>query len=245
MTLDVSGGRVVGVLVEAPSGAALAPGVAAAWGTPAAGVPQLVKQLSHPELLASARRSFTEFTDEYRQDVIAIKITGQGRQTQWHAYLALKLWPDSAFPATRNVSGHAAAPNIIRIYSDFQFPYCRDLWDKALPAWEKEAALYRVAHYHFPLDFHKNAFAAAEASKCAAAQGAFWKMADRIFGEFGSWSRLPVRDADTQFRNYARSTDLNAATFDDCLTQRSFRGVVDAQVKSGLALGSAARRLYF
>lgn len=237
VTLDVSGGRVVGVLVEAATGTALARGVAAAWGMREADLPQLVRQLSSSELLASARRGFTEFTDESEQDMITVKVTGQGAQVRWRAYLALKIWPDAAFPATRNVSGRADAPNSIRIFSDFQCPYCRDLWHETLPGWARQTTQYRVAHYHFPLDFHKNAFAAAEASECAAAQGAFWKMADQIFAGFDVWNRLSARDAATQFRTYAGNAKLTPATFEKCMTQRSSRAVVDAQIKAGLTLG--------
>lgn len=237
LTLDVSGGRVVGVLVDAPTAAGVARGVGAAWGLKEAGLPALTRQLSAPGVVDGARGGLVQDTDESGQDFIALKVTGQGAQTHWRAYLGLRIWPDSAFGQTRNVSGQPGAPHTIRVFSDFQCPYCKELWDETRPSWEKQGGQYRLMHYHFPLNFHQNAFAAAEASECASAQGAFWKVAGALFADAAGWTRLDPAGAASRFRTYAQGAGLNMAAFDSCVARHTSRPAVQAQLDAGLALG--------
>ncbi|PTA67919.1 disulfide bond formation protein DsbA [Deinococcus arcticus] len=237
ITLDVAGGHVVGVLTETDNLNDLARGIAVGWGMGEADVPRLAQSLGQPQVLAQLRKGLQDFSDENATDFFVIKASGEGAATRYRAYTAVQIWPDSAFPATKNVTGSVGAPNTLRIFSDFQCPYCKQLWDTALPGWEGQAGVYRTAHYQFPLDFHKNAFSAAEASECAGAQGKFWPYADVLFDQFSSWTRLDPKDAPGRYSAYAKTAGLDTAAFKTCLGQRTFKTSVEAQYKAGQALG--------
>ncbi|MBZ9751380.1 DsbA family protein [Deinococcus sp. HMF7604] len=237
LTLDLAGGAVVGVLTETDNVPDLARGIAAGWGMKEADLAGLTNNLAAPQFLESAREGYQDFSDDNATDFLVIKVTGEGTQTRYRAYQAVQVWPASAFPATKNVSGAATAPNTLSIFSDFQCPYCKQLWDTALQTWERQPALYRTAHYQFPLDFHKNAYGAAEASECAGAQGKFWPYADTLFAQFSTWTRLDTPDAPGKFSAYAGTAGLNTAAFKTCLGQHTFKASVEAQIKAGMALG--------
>ncbi len=234
ITLDVTGGYVVGVLTETDSLDELARGVATGWGMGAPDLPKLKASLSNPQLLAAARSGFVQPSDDSGTDVIALKVTGEGSATRYAAYVAVNIWPDSAFPATKAVTGSAAAPVTLRVFSDFQCPYCKQMWDNAMPAWRKDSATYRVMHYEFPLSFHRNAQGAAEASECAAAQGKFWPFADQLFANFRTWTPLDPKETPAKYAGYAKAAGLDTAAFKTCVSQRTFRASVDAQMQAGL-----------
>ncbi|ANE44002.1 DsbA family protein [Deinococcus puniceus] len=235
ITLDVVGGRTVGVLAEASLGNAedAARAVLAAWGSPEENLAGLVKTFNDPKFQATARAGFVETTDDSGADLIAVKLTGTGAAARWNVYAAVNIQPDSLFPATTNALGNAGAPNVIRIFSDFQCPYCKQLWDTALVGWKAKPAEYRVLHHQFPLSFHKNAFAAAEASECAGAQGKFGAYADVLFARFSEWTPQAAPAANTSFNAYAKTAGLNATTFKLCLGSHSKKASVDAQFAAG------------
>lgn len=237
VTLDVVAGHVVGVLVEASSTADVARGIAAAWGSPEANVTKLQASLSSPQVLAAARKGLIQFSDDSGTDVIALKAAGDGAALRWTAYVAVKIWPDSAFPATQNVGGQVNAPSVLRIFSDFQCPYCKQMWDASMQTWETNPAQFRTFHYQFPLtQIHPNAFAAAEASECASAQGKFWPFADALFAQYSSWIKVRTADVPAQFSAYAKTTGLNVPAFTTCLSQHTFKASVEAQQKAGMAV---------
>ncbi|UBV43207.1 DsbA family protein [Deinococcus taeanensis] len=237
VTLDVVGGLVVGVLTQTDSIEGLARGIGAGWGLEAANLPKLQQSLSDPKLLTAARQGFVDVTDEGATDLIALKVTGDASAPRYLGYVAMKVWPDSAFPPAWAVTGSAEAPNVLRIFSDFQCPYCKLMWDKAMPAWRKASGTYRVVHYEFPLSFHRNALGAAEASECALAQGKFWPFADQLFANAATWTPLNPKDAPGRYSVYARAAGLDTAAFKTCLGQRTFKTSVDAQYRVGLSLG--------
>lgn len=60
-----------------------------------------------------------------------------------------------------------------------------------------------------PLEnLHKNAFKAAEASRCADEQGKYWEMHDRIFAN---------QNALEQWTPHAEAIGLDVAKFEDCM----------------------------
>ena len=234
VTPDVAGGRVVGVFVESDSVGGLTRGVAAGWNVTEKDLPKLTQNLSNPQLLTAARTGFVDLTDDSGTDLIALKVTGEGAATRYLGYVAMKVWPDSAFPPVRATTGAATAPNVLRIFSDFQCPYCKQLWDTSMREWRAAPAAYRVVHYEFPLSFHRNAQGAAEASECAAAQGRFMPFADQLFANFAAWTPLDPKDTPAKYAGYAKAAGLNTAAFKTCVGQRTFQADVDAQMKAGL-----------
>lgn len=227
-TLDVVAGRVVGVLVETTNTADLARGFGVAWDMTEKDLPELQKNLTSPGVLMSALRGIVDVADEYGTSVLALRRTGVG----WKAYLTLNILPESTFPRSANVTGQASAPNVIHLMSDFQCPYCQDLWTGDLAGWRKQPGQYRVVYHQFPLDFHKNAFAAAEASECAAAQGQFWPYSDRLFERFNQWTRLETVRATEKFALYAKEGGLNVAAFKTCMGKHTTQAEIKRQLAS-------------
>ncbi|MFT2719842.1 DsbA family protein [Deinococcus sp. A31D244] len=236
VTADVAGGRVVGVLVEADSVDGLARGLGAGWNVAEKDLPKLTQNLSNPQLLAAARTGYVDLTDDSGTDLIALKVTGTGSATRYLGYVAVKIWPDSAFPPVKAAVGAAGAPNVLRVFSDFQCPYCKQLWDSSMRDWRAAPASFRVVHYEFPLSFHRNAQGSAEASECAGAQGKFWAFADQLFANFATWTPLDPKDAPAKYAGYAKAAGLDTAAFKTCVGQRTFRADVDAQMKAGVGV---------
>lgn len=227
-TLDVVAGRVVGVLVETTDTADLARGFGVAWGMNEKDLPELQNDLSSPDVLISALRGIVETADESGSSLLALRRDG----LRWKAYLTLNVLPESAFPRSANVTGQAGAPNVIHLMSDFQCPYCQDLWQGDLARWRKQPGQYRVVYHQFPLEFHENAFAAAEASECAAAQGQFWPYSDRLFDRFNQWTRLNTAQATEKFALYAKEGGLDSAAFKTCMGNHTAQAEIKRQMAS-------------
>jgi len=235
ITLDVAGGRVVGLLVQGESAQDVARGLAAAWGGEEKNVAALAAQLGSEDVKAGARTA-----QGLRQDdegtVLRLRLSGTGKSERWSAYTALLIHPDSAFPAPVNAQGSPKAPHVLRVFSDFGCPYCKRMWDTAHKQWAAQPNVYRVVHYHFPLEQHPNAQPAAIASECAAAQGQFWVYADRLFASEG-WLRQPTSSVTGSFVDYAQALKLNVPTFQKCLTSEAPRRAVRTQYEAGLKVG--------
>lgn len=147
--------------------------------------------------------------------------------------------PSSAFATTKNVRGPANAPVVVRLYSDFQCPYCEKFEVETWPSLQKALGQnVRFEYHHFPLEsIHPNARPAAEASECAAQQGRFWAYHDALFApqNWTQWTKLS--NPNSAFITYAQRLKLNDSRFKDCLALRGGKAAVDAGVKEALSLG--------
>jgi protein-disulfide isomerase len=81
-----------------------------------------------------------------------------------------------------------------------------------------------------PLASHRQARQAAEAARCAGAEGRFWPYHDRLFTE-------QPRFAEEQLVAYAVDLGLNGGTFARCLTEHRFAREVEADRAEARALG--------
>lgn len=95
--------------------------------------------------------------------------------------------------------GSATAPVVLLVFSEFECPFCRKLFEAVLPTLEKEyVATGRVllAFRHLPLtSIHANAMPAAIASECAQSRGRFWDFHDRLFGSPDKLSSIVIASA--------------------------------------------------
>ena len=95
-------------------------------------------------------------------------------------------------------------------FADYQCPVCQlahTLLKKLDQEFEGKIAL---VFKDMPLPMHAQAAKAAEAARCAGAQGKFWEMHDLLFDNA---KRLEV----TQLKEYARTLKLDSERFDKCL----------------------------
>jgi protein-disulfide isomerase len=141
--------------------------------------------------------------------------------------------------AGAHVRGRADAPVTIVEFSDFHCPFCR----RANPVIQQVMAKYgdrvRLVYKDMPLDnLHPNARAAAEAARCAGAQGKFWEFHDKLFaGE--------PDVATATLNRFAQEIGINVATFEACVKARTPRAQVEASVQDGARLGVTGTPTFF
>jgi protein-disulfide isomerase len=77
--------------------------------------------------------------------------------------------------------GNKDAPLTMVEFTDFQCPFCKQFYTSTFAELKKnyiDTGKMRFYSRDLPLDFHPDAMRAAEAGRCAAEQGQFWKMRD-------------------------------------------------------------------
>ncbi len=89
----------------------------------------------------------------------------------------------------------------------------------------------------FPLSSHANAQKAAEAARCAGAQGAYWPMHARLFEEQKAWSGQPGAEALDLFVRYAEDLGLDTAAFRQCIESGQFGQQVREDLREGQQVG--------
>lgn len=143
------------------------------------------------------------------------------------ARLAPREVPEGAFGQDRLVLGEKGP--FLRVFSDFQCPFCQRLAREVLPALKPRAEKgeLRVSYRHFPLtEIHREALPAATASECAHRQGAFFAYHDRLMeGRLGDYLAL------------ARELGLEEKAFAACLQDPSAKAPVEADRALALRLG--------
>jgi protein-disulfide isomerase len=126
--------------------------------------------------------------------------------------------------------GPASAKVTIVEFSDFQCPFC----SRVVPTVEKIMKDYdgkvRLYFRHNPLPFHQNAPLAAEAAVAAEAQGKFWEMHDKMFGNQQALDRAGLEKD-------AQDIGLDMGKFKAALDSHSGKGKVDADLAAGKQIG--------
>jgi protein-disulfide isomerase len=116
------------------------------------------------------------------------------------------------------IRGRADAPVTLIEYSDFTCGYClkffRDTWPK-LQAKYVETGKLRFVYRDYPRADRGVGVEAAVAARCAGAQGRYWAMHDRLFGEKG-------RLDSGAFRVYAKAIGLDQVAFAQCFDERRY-----------------------
>lgn len=135
--------------------------------------------------------------------------------------------------------GPVNAKVVIVEFSDFECPFCRE----AFPIIRELMAGYsdkvKFIYRNFPVsDAHTDAQKAAEAGQCAAEQGRFWPMHDKIFL---NQDNIKVND----LKRYAREVGLNGDIFDQCLDSGKFKNKVLEDFNEGIALGVIGTPTWF
>jgi cyclophilin family peptidyl-prolyl cis-trans isomerase/protein-disulfide isomerase len=104
--------------------------------------------------------------------------------------------------------GAANAVVQVLVYSDFQCPYCADLFSVLDEMLRRHPDEFQLVFRHFPLvSIHDKAFIAAQAAEAAGAQRQFWAMHDLLFQTRQEWVELPPAEFPQWLVN--RSLELN------------------------------------
>jgi protein-disulfide isomerase len=131
---------------------------------------EFFKEIIDKELAGTATNNCTDYSEQLQQYC---------SDPQNQAFIPTPKTLDVAGAQTR---GSKDAKVHIVEFSDFECPFCI----RALPTVDKILKEYqgkvKLSYLHFPLtQIHPNAQKAAEASLCAADQGKFWELHDKIF----------------------------------------------------------------
>ena len=146
-----------------------------------------------------------------------------------------------AAPEVRNVAvdlgnrpakGSTAARLTLIEFSDYQCPYCARHTRDTDPQLQKEyvqTGKLRYVFFDMPLEsLHKQAFKAAEASRCAGEQGKYWEMHERLFAN---------QQALEPWAAHAKALGLDATRFDACMSTGKFAGAIRTDITAAQKLG--------
>jgi protein-disulfide isomerase len=135
----------------------------------------------------------------------------------------------------RRVGGPGEAIEIVE-FSDFECPYCRQLWVHAERYFAETDRPLEVVFVNYPLDaacnanssgsLHAQACLAAYASECAHKQGKFWEYADRLFDRQPDLGRAALLES-------AGALGLDLAAFEACLDDPATAEAVKIDVNLG------------
>ncbi len=127
--------------------------------------------------------------------------------------------------------GNPKAPVVIVEFSDFQCPYCQRVQATLKEVLAKYDGRVSLAFRDFPLrQIHPQAQIAAEASRCAGAQGKFWEYHDLLYA---NTSKLDA----ASLAAHAGSLSLNEKQFDACLAGGKYRAHIEQDLQDGIKAG--------
>jgi protein-disulfide isomerase len=120
--------------------------------------------------------------------------------------------------------GPADAPITIVEFSDYQCPFCyrwhTQVYDQLLAAYPNKI---RFVYRNFPLSFHQNAFASAEAALCAGDQDAYWKFNKVLFNSQDLLNnQAGTVLAQSDYNKLATDLSLDATKFEECMTSHKY-----------------------
>ena len=119
-------------------------------------------------------------------------------------------------------------------FTDYQCPFCGQLFTNTFPQIKKEYIDTGKVRYYvrdFPLvQIHPQAQKAAEAASCAEEQGKFWEMHDKLFA---NQTALQIDD----LKKYAADLGLNTGNFNKCLDDGKYAQKVKDSTTAGGTYG--------
>jgi protein-disulfide isomerase len=144
----------------------------------------------------------------------------------------------SAVSPSDHARGSPSAPVTLVAYGDFSNPDCVQTYRTVNKIREKMGARLRYVFRSFPEPRKfANSEVAAEAAECAASQGRFWEMHDRMFDDHGT--------SDFQLSRHARKLGLDLGRFRRELKGNVHRAKVQAMRRSGVRGGVVAAPAFF
>ena len=131
-----------------------------------------------------------------------------------------------------HVLGDIDAPVQLIIYDDFECPFCAVFYDTVEKIKENFGDKVVIAFRHYPLSFHSMAMPSALASECAAEQGKFWEMYDKLF----SANKENNLNA-AYFKTAAGDLKLDQAQFNQCFETEKYKDKIQEQLIEGKNFG--------
>lgn len=138
---------------------------------------------------------------------------------------------------SRNSIGNPDAVVVLQGWEDFLCPACASWAQNVKPKLMDDyirAGKVRLEYRYFPLSQHEpGASVSAQAAECAADQGAFWPMHDKLFA--GQNSGAAAFSAERMI-TYAEDLGLDSRVFTQCLTGQEHFESVRASLNQAMSL---------
>jgi protein-disulfide isomerase len=136
---------------------------------------------------------------------------------------------------------------VIIEYTDFQCPYCSRHFQQTFYQIKENYIDKGLVYYifkDFPLtNIHPQAVKAAEAARCAGAQGSYFEMHEKLFASQADWSGSS--DEFQLFVDYAQGLGLDTAGFTSCLESGQYEDDVLKDLDEGAQLGVNGTPAFF
>jgi protein-disulfide isomerase len=172
--------------------------------------------------------------------LIAMQARGSGPSPR----IVAELPPGDAGQAEPYVYGKADAPVTISEFADFECPACAQFATLTEPDVRKRLAdpgTVSIRFYDFPLEQHRNSILASLTAACAADQGKFWEMHDRIFARQDAWASRPGesnsaanRRASRVFAGFAKELGLDESAWSKCVEEQRHLDRIRANRQLGM-----------
>jgi protein-disulfide isomerase len=133
--------------------------------------------------------------------------------------------------------GQQNAPVQLVEFADYECTYCQRVYPELKRLRENMGDKVALVYKDFPLPMHPLAEKAAEAARCAGAQGKFWEFHDALFES----RKLQADD----LKQDARVLKLDAARFDQCLDSGEQADAVKKDFTEGQRLGLSGTPSFF
>lgn len=164
------------------------------------------------------------------------------QQTATLQALAEKAGPSGPARAKLDLTGYQMlgskdAPVTLVEFTDYQCPYCRQFHVNVFSELKKnyiDTGKVRFYSRDLPLDqIHPNALRAAQAGRCAADQGQFWRMRD-LMG--ANPDKLDLDNLVSE----AGSLQMDTKTFRSCVESQKYKGAVQSDILEAMKIGAEA-----
>ena len=134
--------------------------------------------------------------------------------------------------------GPKNAPVTVIEFADFQCPFCKRSEDAVKAIHEKYGDRIQLVFMDFPLSFHPHAMPAANAARCANAQGKFWQYHDALFAD---QSKLEPAD----LKATAKTLGLDTAKFNACFDKNQYGEAIQQDLEEGHRLNLNGTPTFF
>ena len=190
----------------------------------------LAAQISVPKDEGITRQQADEIIDELKQirqllEQQQAKSDAAPEETPKRAKLSLQGAP---------MIGDKNAPLTMVEFTDYECPFCNQFYSATFPELKKnyiDTGKMRFYSRDLPLDFHPDSMRAAQAGRCAAEQGQFWKMRDLMAA---SPDKL---DMDSLVAD-AGNLKLDVKAFRACVESEKTKDAVQADVLDAVNIGA-------
>lgn len=152
--------------------------------------------------------------------------------------------PELSYPDLQEEPVKGTGGILIEEYCSLQGPFCKRFYETTYQElWSEYGDKISFVFRNFPLSFHKNSFAAAEAGECALEQKGFWEMHDLLFERQDSWKGL--NDPANLFVDYAKEIGLDGERFRNCLETGKYADEVKHDFEEGTKKGVTGTPTFF